>query len=163
MNKCCGKEKWVNRGSCYNFICGLWHWPNREGGLVLVFWEACTHANRSQGSFLRSPEVVCHQQGHFRQLSGLGVWFGGCRAEQCRLAREEGFRLHSLVLQGNSGELRMENRWAETSNPDARTAACFPSGEFAQKLWLALQSVPAPVLWSLQQRGCRSVFKPVRF
>lgn len=51
---------------------------------------------------------------------------------------------YSLILQENSGEVKMENRRAETSNPDAHAGQpCFPNRELAQRLRQTLQSVPA--------------------
>lgn len=64
------------------------------------------------------------QQADFREHLGLRVWLGGCRAEQRGLAGKEGFRLQSVILQENPGEARMENRRAETSNPDAHVGSC---------------------------------------
>lgn len=61
---------------------------------------------------------------------------------------------YSPILKENSGEVKMENRRAETSNPDAHAGQpCFPNGELAQRLWRTLQSVPALGPFEVQRKS----------
>lgn len=109
LNVCEGK-KWVDRCSCYSVTCG----PGCQDRARRVFW-------------LKFRGEDCHPAGLCFRTEVRGLEVAELNAAD-RLGKEGSASGCNLcLLQENSGDMRMENWRAETSNPaDHAGRRCFP-------------------------------------